>query len=42
MSGHPVWTDMDVLPFVDGPVDDVPKASPSIVNAEDLGLKKLE
>lgn len=42
LSGHPVWTDMDVLPFVDGPVDDVPKASPSIVNAEDLGLKKLE
>ena len=42
LSDHPVWTDIDVLPFVDGPYDQIPKASPSIVNANDLDLKKLE
>ena len=42
LSDHPVWTDIDVLPFVDGPFDQIPKASPSIVNANDLDLKKLE
>lgn len=28
----------DVLPYVDGPLDAVPQASPSIVNAGDLGI----
>ena len=38
VQGHPVWTSMDVLPFVDGPFADIPRACPSIVNAKDLNL----
>ena len=38
LSDHPVWTKPDVLPFVDGPFDAIPKAAPSIVNAKELGL----
>jgi hydroxypyruvate reductase 1 len=38
LNGEPAWTSPDVLAFVDGPFDDIPKAAPSIVNAEDLGL----
>lgn len=41
LSGHPVWSDMDVLPFVDGPFESIPKASPSIVNASDLKLEQV-
>ncbi|PRW60721.1 glycerate dehydrogenase [Chlorella sorokiniana] len=39
LSGHPAWNKPDVLPFVDGPFDQIPKAAPSIVNAKELGLK---
>ena len=39
---HPVWTSPDMLPFVDGPEADIPKAAPSIVNADDLGMPKKE
>ena len=38
LQGHPVWTSADVLPFVDGPFERIPKAAPSIVNAKELGL----
>lgn len=38
LSGHPVWNKPDVLPFVDGPFDAIPKAAPSIVNAKELSL----
>ena len=38
----PVWGKPDVLPFVDGDFDAIPKASPSIVNAEDLKLSQTE
>ena len=38
----PVWGKSDVLPFVDGDFDAIPKASPSIVNAEDLKLSQTE
>ena len=38
----PVWGKADVLPFVDGDFDVIPKASPSIVNAADLNLSKVE
>ena len=41
LSEHPVWTDMDVLPFVGGPFESIPKASPSIVNASDLKLEQV-
>ena len=41
LSGHPVWSDMDVLPFVDGPFESIPKASPSIVNASELKLEQV-
>jgi hypothetical protein len=33
-----VWNKQDVLPFVDGPFDQIPKAAPSIVNAKELNL----
>ena len=36
-----MWSDIDVLPFVDGPFESIPKASPSIVNASDLKLEKV-
>jgi len=39
LSGHPVWSDPnDITAFVDGPFADIPKASPSIVNAKEVGL----
>ena len=41
LQGLPVWNKPDVLSFVDGPMDDMPKASPNIVNAEELGLETL-
>lgn len=39
LSGHPVHNKPDVLPFVDGPFEQIPKAAPSIVNAKELNLK---
>ena len=42
LSGHPVWIRSDVLPFVDGPFDSIPQASPSIVNASELKLEKVQ
>jgi glycerate dehydrogenase len=41
LQGHPVWTSNDVLPFVDGPFEDIPSAAPSIVNAKDLNLSTV-
>lgn len=38
LQGFPAWTKPDVLPFVDGPFEQIPKAAPSIVNAKELGL----
>ena len=38
LSGYPVWNQQDVLGFVDGEFDSIPKAAPSIVNAKELGL----
>lgn len=39
LSGHPVWDQPnDVLVFVDGDFDAIPKAAPSIVNAKELNL----
>jgi glycerate dehydrogenase len=38
LGGAPAWGSPDVLRFVDGPIDGVPHASPSIVNAADLGI----
>lgn len=41
LQGHPCWTKTDVLPFVDGPFEEIPKAAPSIVNAKDLSLQTV-
>lgn len=38
LKGYPAWNKPDVLPFVDGPFEDIPKAAPSIVNAKELNL----
>ena len=38
LRGAPAWTGADVLAFVEGPLEGVPNASPSIVNAADLGI----
>jgi hydroxypyruvate reductase 1 len=35
LQGYPLWDDDDVLPLLSG---DLPKATPSIVNAAELGL----
>ena len=39
LQSHPAYGGQDMLPFVDGPFDQIPKASPSIVNANDLGIE---
>lgn len=41
LQGYPMWNSNDVTPFVDGPMDDIPKAVPSIVNAKELGLPTM-
>ncbi|PSC68951.1 glycerate dehydrogenase [Micractinium conductrix] len=41
LQGYPAWNKPDVLPFVDGPFEDIPKAAPSLVNAKELGLKTV-
>lgn len=41
LQNYPAYNKVDVLPFVDGAFDSVPKAAPSIVNAEDLGLEVM-
>lgn len=38
LQKYPVYDSQDVLPFVDGPFAQLPKACPSIVNAKDLGM----
>ena len=38
LRNKPVYNKPDILPFVEGPLEEMPKASPSIVNAEQLGL----
>ena len=38
LQGYSPWGKPDMLPFVDGPFEDIPKAAPSIVNAKDVGL----
>lgn len=41
LQGYPVWTSSDVSAFVDGPIEEMPKAAPSIVNAKELGLPTM-
>jgi len=41
LQGYPVWNKPDVLDFVDGPFESIPKAAPSIVNAKELGQTML-
>jgi len=38
LQDQPAWGNADVLAFVDGPMAGVPRASPSIVNAKELGI----
>ena len=38
IRGLPVWNKPDIFGFTDGPMDKLPKASPSIVNAKELNL----
>jgi len=38
LAGQPVWGGSDVAPFLEGPMGALPRASPSIVNAKELGL----
>ena len=44
LSGHPVWNQPDVLPFVDGPFDQIPKVRlrpKPITRSLDAGLLRL-
>lgn len=41
LSGYPVWGKPDISAFVDGPLGDIPKASPSIVNGKELAIPHL-
>jgi hypothetical protein len=38
LQGYGAYNQMDVLPYIDLPVSDIPKAAPSIVNAKELSL----
>jgi glycerate dehydrogenase len=39
LQGYAAYNGPDVLPFVDGPFEDIPKLAPSIVNAKDIGMQ---
>ena len=41
LRNKPVYNKPDILPFVEGPLEAMPEASPSIVNAEQLGLSMM-
>ncbi len=41
LRNKPVWNKPDILSFVEGPLENMPDASPSIVNAEQLGLSVM-
>lgn len=38
LKGMPARNQPDVLPYVEKELDKIPKACPSIVNADDLGM----
>lgn len=38
LQNKPVWNKPDILSFVEGPLEDMPQASPNIVNAKELNL----
>jgi glycerate dehydrogenase len=38
LQGYSAYNGPDVIPFVDGPFQDIPKLAPSIVNAKDIGM----
>lgn len=38
LSGYPMWNSENVLPFVDGAVNDLPRACPKLLNATELGI----
>lgn len=38
LQNKPVWNKQEILDYVEGPFENIPQASPSIVNAEPLGL----
>lgn len=42
LNNLPVWNKFDIHSFVDGPFDQIPKASPSIVNAKELELPLVQ
>jgi hydroxypyruvate reductase 1 len=39
LSGYPAWNRPDILPFLE---NEAPKAAPSIVNAEELSIRRYE
>ena len=39
LRGYPIWSRSDIRPFLEG---DVPRAAPSILNAEALGFSTYE
>ena len=42
LQGLPAWNRPDISAFVDGPFDQIPKSSPSIVNAKDLSIATVD
>lgn len=38
LQDKPAWNKPDILSYVDGPLEDIPQASPNIVNAKELGI----
>jgi hydroxypyruvate reductase 1 len=38
LQGLPAWNKTDILPFLDAPLAQLPRAAASIVNAKEIGL----
>lgn len=39
LQGLPVYNGLEITPYIDTPIPQLPKSAPSIVNAKELGLK---
>ena len=38
LQGYPAWNKQDINAFVDGPIEDMPKAAPSIFDASEINM----
>lgn len=41
VNGLPAYNKQDITPYLEAPLNGIPAAAPSIVNAQDIGMKTL-